>query len=33
MTIQIKNARINNLNNVSLKIPGGLTVVTGVFGW
>lgn len=32
MTIQIKNACINNLNNVSLKIPGGLTVVTGVSG-
>ncbi|BDR59159.1 ATP-binding cassette domain-containing protein [Xylocopilactobacillus apicola] len=32
MTIKIKNANINNLNNVSLTIPNGLTVVTGISG-
>lgn len=32
MAIQIKNANINNLNNVSLTIPEGLTVVTGISG-
>lgn len=32
MAIQIKNANINNLNNVSLTIPEGITVVTGISG-
>lgn len=32
MTIHIKNATINNLKNVNVSIPNGVTVVTGISG-